>query len=112
MVSLLSSYLRIADNIEEGNDIGATGQVLENLDLTLDLLFLDGLQDLDAALFVVDSVEAFKDLGVLAASDLAHDLVVVLDTVVMGDTHKIVAKLIKRRPLSCHCQCSRKRRGG
>jgi len=72
--------LRIADNVEEGNDIGTSGQVLENLDLTLDLLFLDGLQDLNAALFVVDSVETFKDLRVLAASDLAYDLVVVLDT--------------------------------
>jgi hypothetical protein len=73
-------YLRVANNIEESDHIGSASQVLKNLNLTLDLLFLDGLQDLDAALFIVDSVEAFKNLRVLSSSNLANNLIVVLDT--------------------------------
>lgn len=73
-------YLRITDNIKQGDDIGTACEVLEDLDLSLDLLFLDRLQHLDAALFIVDSVESLKDLRVLATSDFAHNLVVVLDS--------------------------------
>lgn len=74
------SYLRITNNVEQGDHIGATCKVLKDLDLSLDLLLLDGLQHLDAALFIVDGVESLKDLRVLATSNFAHNLVVVLDS--------------------------------
>lgn len=44
----------------------------------LDLLLLHGLEDLDDALGVVGHVVALKHLAVLAAADLANNLVVVL----------------------------------
>jgi hypothetical protein len=71
--------LRVPDHVEEGNNIGAPGQILQDLDLTLDLLLLDGLEHLDDAFLVVDDVDAFEDLGVLAAADLADDFVVLED---------------------------------
>jgi hypothetical protein len=51
---------------------------LQDFELTLDLLLLDGLQDLDDAALVGDDVEPLKHLAVLAAPDLAHHLVVIL----------------------------------
>jgi hypothetical protein len=62
------SYLRIANDVEEGDDVGAAAQVLEDFDLTLDLLLLNGLEDLDDAFLVIDYVDALKDLRVFAAS--------------------------------------------
>jgi hypothetical protein len=49
--------------------------VLKDLDFTLDLLLLDGLQDLDTALLIVDNVDTLKDLGIFASAHLANDLV-------------------------------------
>jgi hypothetical protein len=53
---------RIANDIEKGNDIRPTGEVLQDLDLSLDLLLLDGLENLDDTLFLGDDVDALKDL--------------------------------------------------
>jgi hypothetical protein len=47
---------------------------LQDLDLALDLLLLDGLEDLDDALLLVGHADALEDLAVLAAADLAHHL--------------------------------------
>lgn len=60
--------LRIPDHIEQGDDVGPAGQVLQDLDLALDLLLLDRLEHLDDALLVVDHIDAFKHLRVLAAA--------------------------------------------
>lgn len=60
--------LRVADDVEEGDDVGAAGEVLQDLDLALDLLLLDGLEDLDDAFLVVDDVDAFKDFGVFSSA--------------------------------------------
>jgi hypothetical protein len=60
------AYLRVADDVKESDNIGATRQVLKNLDLALYLLLLDRLQDLDDAFLVVDNVDALKDLRVLS----------------------------------------------
>lgn len=49
--------------------------MLQDLDFTLDLLLLDGLQDLDAAFLMVDNVDTLKDLGIFASAHLANDLV-------------------------------------
>jgi len=50
--------LRVANDIEEGDDVGAAGKVLQNLDLALDLLLLDGLEHLDDAFLVVVDIDA------------------------------------------------------
>ena len=63
-----SSYLRIPNYIEESNDIRPTGQVLQDLDFSLDLLLLDGLQNLDDAFLVVDNVDALENFRVLSAT--------------------------------------------
>mmetsp|Transcript_37563 Transcript_37563/g.103657 ORF Transcript_37563/g.103657 Transcript_37563/m.103657 type:complete len:272 (-) Transcript_37563:16-831(-) len=70
--------LRVAHNIQELDDVGAAAQVLQDLDLALDLLLLHRLQDLDDNLCVVCDVDPLEHLAVLAAANLAHDLVVVL----------------------------------
>lgn len=41
---------------------------MQDLDLSLDLLLLDWLKDLDDAFLVVDDVDAFEYLAVLAAT--------------------------------------------
>ena len=53
---------RIADHVQQGYDIWASSQVLENFDFSLDLLLLDGFEDFYDTLFVVDDVNSFKDL--------------------------------------------------
>lgn len=63
-----SAYLTIPDNVEQGNDVGAARQILQNLDLSLDLLLLHRLQDLDNAFLVVDNVNALENLRVLPAT--------------------------------------------
>jgi hypothetical protein len=62
------THLAIAHNIEQTDNVGTSTQVLENLDLTLDLLLLDRLENLDDAFLVVDDVDAFKDFRVLSAA--------------------------------------------
>jgi len=52
----------IANHVQQGYDIWASGQVLENFNFSLDLLLLDGFEDFDDALFVVDDVNALEDL--------------------------------------------------
>jgi hypothetical protein len=76
--------LRVADDVEELDDVGSAAHVLEDLDLALDLLLLDGLQNLDDALGIAPDVDALEDLAVLAPPDLADDLVVLLVTPVHG----------------------------
>ena len=60
--------LAVSDDIEESHDVGTAGQVLQDLDLSLDLLLLDGLEHFDDAFLVVDDIDALKDLGVLSAT--------------------------------------------
>lgn len=63
-----ASYLRVSHNVEQSNDIGPACQVLQDLDLALYLLLLDGLEHLDDAFLVVDNIDAFEHLGVFAAT--------------------------------------------
>lgn len=62
------NHLRIPDHIQQGDDVGAAGQVLKNLDLALDLLLLDRLENLDDTFLIVDHVDAFEDLTVFATA--------------------------------------------
>mmetsp|Transcript_12929 Transcript_12929/g.36903 ORF Transcript_12929/g.36903 Transcript_12929/m.36903 type:complete len:382 (-) Transcript_12929:17-1162(-) len=77
--------LRVADDVEELDDVGSAAHVLEDLDLALDLLLLDGLKDLDDALGVAPDVDSLEDLAVLAPPDLADHLVVLLVAPVHGE---------------------------
>ena len=57
-------YLTIPNHIQQRNNIGTSRQVLQDLDLTLDLLLLDRLQNLDNALLIVDNIDTFEDFRV------------------------------------------------
>ena len=54
---------RIANNIEEADDVGTTCQVLEDLDLSFNLLLLDGLENLDYALLIVSDIDPLEYLS-------------------------------------------------
>lgn len=58
------TYLAIPHNIQQSNNVWATGQILQDLDLSLDLLLLHGLEHLDDAFLIVDNVNALKDFRV------------------------------------------------
>ena len=60
--------LRVSYDVEQGDDVGAAGEILENLDLALDLLLLDRLEHLDDAFLVVDDIDAFEDFRVFASA--------------------------------------------
>mmetsp|Transcript_51395 Transcript_51395/g.111835 ORF Transcript_51395/g.111835 Transcript_51395/m.111835 type:complete len:285 (-) Transcript_51395:240-1094(-) len=70
--------LRVPDDIEQLDDVGPARQIHQDLDLALDLLLLDGFEDLDDHLGAVGHAHALEHLRVLTAPDLADDLVVVL----------------------------------
>lgn len=54
---------RISDDVQQRHDIRATGQVLEDLDLSLYLLLLHRFQHFDDTWLVVLYVDAFKHLS-------------------------------------------------
>ena len=70
--------LRVAHDVEQSDNVGPSRQILQDLDLSLYLLLLDGFEDLDDALFFVLNVDALKDFRVLPSPYFANDLVVVL----------------------------------
>ncbi len=55
------SDLIISDNIKQGDDVRPARQVLQDLDLSLDLLLFHRFEHLDDALLVVDDINALKD---------------------------------------------------
>lgn len=63
-----ATNLRVSDDIQQRNNVGATGEVLEDLDFSLDLLLLHGLQNLDDAFLVVDNIDPFEDFRVLSTA--------------------------------------------
>ena len=54
---------RVADNIEKSDNIWTAGEVLEDLDLSLNFLLLDRFQDFDDALLFVYNVDSLEELG-------------------------------------------------
>ena len=78
--------LAIANDIKQGYHVGATRQVLKNLDLTLNLLLLDWLQDLDDTLLVVDHIDALEHFRVFSA---AYQLIPLALTIVQKEKVKI-----------------------
>lgn len=71
-------YHGVAHDIQEFDNVGPAIQVLKDLDFTLDFLLLDRLEYFDHALFVCHDVDALKHLRVLATTDFADNLVIVL----------------------------------
>lgn len=63
-----SLALRVPNDVEQSHNVGPAGQVLQDLDLALYLLLLDGLENLDDAFLVVDDIDALEDLRVLSAA--------------------------------------------
>lgn len=53
---------RVLDDVPEGDDVGATREIAENLYFALDLLRGYGLEDFYDASLRVDHVDAFEDL--------------------------------------------------
>ena len=70
-------YLIIADNVEEGDDVGSPTQNLQDFNLPFDLFLFDGFKDFDDAFLVADDVYALKDFGVLATTNLPYNFIVI-----------------------------------
>lgn len=60
--------LIISHNIQEGNDVWSTREVLKNFDFTLYLLFFHWLEDLDDAFLIVNDIYTFENLRVFPSS--------------------------------------------
>ena len=69
--------LRVHDLVDEANDIWPSADDVEHSDLALDLLLLDGLEDLDDDEVCGHCVVALEDLTILPTPDLGDDLVAV-----------------------------------
>lgn len=69
------AYLAVAHNVQQGDNVWTSAQVLENLDFTLYLLLLDGFEDFDDAFLVVDNIDAFEDFGVLSSTCMSRHVV-------------------------------------
>lgn len=63
-----SLALVVPNNVEQSYDIRTASKVLKNLDLSLNLLLLHGLEDLDNAFLVVDNVDALEHLRILSST--------------------------------------------
>jgi hypothetical protein len=57
-----SLALVIPNNVQQSHNIGTASEILENLDLSLNLLLLHGLEHLDNAFLIIDNVDAFENL--------------------------------------------------
>lgn len=65
------SDLRVSDHVQQRNNVGTSGEILENLDLSLDLLLLNRLENLDNTFLVVHDVDAFENFGIFATTCIA-----------------------------------------
>ena len=61
-------------NYEERNDVRATSQVLQNFDLSFDLLLFHWLEDLYDAFVVVSNVDGFEYFRIFSSTELSHKL--------------------------------------
>jgi hypothetical protein len=60
--------LVVTYHIQQRDNIRSPGQILEDLDLSLDLLLLNRLKNLDDTFLIVDNVDAFEYLRVLSSA--------------------------------------------
>jgi hypothetical protein len=68
----------IPDDIVEFDDVGASEEGLQDLDLPEDLLRPHGFEDFNDTLLIIELVVALKDLRILASAQFMHDLIGIL----------------------------------
>ena len=73
-MKITMSLTTTRNNYKERNDIRATSQVLQNFDLSLDLLLFHWLEDLYHAFIVVSNVDGFEYFRVFSSTELSHKL--------------------------------------
>ena len=83
---------RLHDDVVEPDDVRPAAQVLEDQDLPVVLLRLDGLEDLDRARDGLVDDDALEDVAVLPAADLADDPVRLLRAPVDADVLVVVER--------------------
>ena len=71
---------RVSHNIQQLDDVLATGQILQNFNLTFDFFLLHRLQDLNDTLRAVVQVCTSKHFAVFTSTDLAVHFIDVLIT--------------------------------
>lgn len=71
-----SSRLRIFDDVKEFHNVGASTQILQDFNFSLNFLLLDRLEDLDDTLLSIADIYALKDLAVFATTNLPDYLIV------------------------------------
>lgn len=54
---------RISNDIEQSDNVRASSEILQYLYFALDLFLLDWLEHFYDALFIMDDIDAFEDLG-------------------------------------------------
>jgi hypothetical protein len=59
-------HLRVPHYVEQRDNVGSACEILQDLDLTLDLLLLNRLENLDDAFLVVDHIDSLKHFRVLS----------------------------------------------
>jgi hypothetical protein len=57
-----ATHLTIPHNVQQSNDVRSSRKILQNLDLSLDLLLLHRFQDFDDAFLIGGDVDGFEDL--------------------------------------------------
>lgn len=63
-----SLALVVPNNVQQSYNVGTASKVLEDLDLSLNLLLLHGLEDLDNAFLVIHDVDALEHFRVLSST--------------------------------------------
>lgn len=53
--------LAVTHDVQQGDNVGAARQILQDFDFTLDFLLLDRFEDLDDTFLIVGHVDALKD---------------------------------------------------
>ena len=71
------NYPWVTNNVQQSDDVGSVGEILQDLDFAPNLLLFHRLEHLDDGALLHGNVHALEHLGVLAATDTAHNLVVI-----------------------------------
>lgn len=75
------------------NDVSPPAKTLQNLDLPLDLLLLDGPENLDDAFLILEHVDTLKHFRVFTATNLTDYFVVILFAVYVKRNDKEKVKM-------------------
>ena len=70
--------LWITDNIQKLNDILSAGEILQDLNFTLNFLLLHRFQDFNYTFRVIINIESCENLTILSPPNLANNFVILL----------------------------------